>query len=51
MEKLEKYPTNPDGTFDEKAKAIADAFNNWESSIVIDGKEFRIDKKEQQKPT
>ena len=28
LEKLEKNPTNPDGTFDEKAKAIADAFNN-----------------------
>ena len=43
------YLINPDGTYDEKAKAIADDFNNGGHSVTIDGIEFKIDKDEKKK--
>ena len=36
----------PDGSFDPKAKAIADDFNNGGHSITIDGRTFKLPKKE-----
>ena len=40
------YRTAPDGSFDPKAKAIADDFNNGGHSITIDGRTFKLPKKE-----
>ena len=40
------YFIAPDGSFDPKAKAIADDFNNGGHSITIDGITFKLPKKE-----
>lgn len=42
------YPINPDGTVNEEAKKIADDFNNGGHSIIINGKEFRMSKKNEE---
>ena len=38
------YRIKPDGTYDEKAKAIADDFNNGGHSVTIDGITFKMSK-------
>lgn len=43
------YLINPDGTYNEKAKAIADDFNNGGHSVTIDNIEFKINKNEKKK--
>ena len=40
------FRINPDGSYDEEAKAKADDFNNGGHSVSIDGIEFKMEKNE-----